>query len=182
MKNNKAFFFDRDGILNKSIIRNNKPFSPRNLKELNLNFELIEFIKKLKKKGFKIIVVTNQPDIKYGKLSKHTLKLINSIIAKTFFVDDIYACIHGKKDNCECRKPKPGMLKKASKKWNIDLKKSYLIGDRWKDIKSGESMGCTTIFIDYNYDEYKPKSYNYKYKSISLMVNNIEKICEKKYL
>ena len=74
------------------------------------------------------------------------------------------------------------MLKKASKKWNIDLKKSYLIGDRWKDIKSGESMGCTTIFIDYNYDEYKPKSYNYKYKSISLMVNNIEKICEKKYL
>ena len=176
MKKSKAFFFDRDGILNKSIIKNSKPYSPRNLKELYLNFELVEFIKKLKKKKFKIIVVTNQPDIKYGKLSNYTLRTINSIIVKTFFIDDIYVCSHGKNDNCKCRKPKPGMLKKASKKWNINLKKSYLIGDRWKDIASGESMGCTTIFIDYNYNENKPKSFNYQYKGISSMINNIEKV------
>jgi len=176
LKKNKAFFFDRDGILNKPIVKNFKPYSPRHLKELYLNFELIEFIKKLKQKKFKIIVVTNQPDIKYGKLSMYTLKNINSIIKKTFFIDDIFVCNHGKNDNCECRKPKPGMLKKASKKWKIDLKKSYLIGDRWKDIVSGETMGCTTIFMDYNYNEHKPKSYNYKYKTISSMIKNIEKI------
>lgn len=176
MKKNKAFFFDRDGILNKSIIKKNKPYSPTNLKELILNFELVEFIKKLKKKNFKIIIITNQPDIKHGKLSRYNLRIINSIIIKKFFIDDIFICAHGKNENCECKKPKPGLLKQASKKWNIDLKKSFFIGDRWKDIKAGEIMGCKTIFIDYDYDEIKPILYNYKFKNIFLMINNIQKI------
>lgn len=68
------------------------------------------------------------------------------------------------------------MIKKAAEKWNIDLKKSFVIGDRWKDIKSGESMGCTTIFIDYKYNELKPKKYSYKFKNISQMINNINRI------
>ena len=176
MRKNKAFFFDRDGILNKAILKNNKPYSPRGFKELILNLNLVEFIKRLKKKDFKIIVITNQPDVKYGKLSKYTLKIINSTIMKFFFVDDIFVCIHGNEDHCDCRKPKPGLLKKASKKWDIDLKKSFFIGDRWKDIKSGESMGCKTIFIDYNYHELRPKKYTYKFKNISIMINNINKI------
>jgi D-glycero-D-manno-heptose 1,7-bisphosphate phosphatase len=127
-------------------------------------------------KDFKIIVITNQPDVKYGKLSKYTLKIINSIIMKNFSIDDIFVCIHGNEDNCDCRKPKPGLLKKASEKWNIDLKKSFFIGDRWKDIESGECMGCKTIFIDYNYDELRPRKCSHKFKNISLMINNIKKI------
>ncbi len=176
MKKNKAFFFDRDGILNKAIIKDNKPYSPRNIKELVLNLELVEFIQKLKEKRFKIIIITNQPDIKYGKLNRYTLNIINSVIIKKFFIDDIFICDHGKSENCECRKPKPGLLKKASEKWNIDLKRSYFIGDRWKDIEAGEVMGCNTIFIDYNYNEIKPKCYSYEFKNISSMIKHIKKI------
>ncbi len=176
LKKNKAFFFDRDGILNKSIIKNHKPYSPRFPGELNLNRGLLSFIKKLKKRGFLIIVVSNQPDIKNGKLSSYSLNLMNSIIKKFFLVDEIYICTHGKNDNCECRKPKPGMLIEASKKWNIELSRSYLVGDRCKDIEAGKSMNCTTIFIDYNYDEPKPKNCNYIFFGISKMIKSIEKI------
>ena len=123
-----------------------------------------------------IIVITNQPDIKYGKIHIFTLKIINSIIVKNFLVDDIFVCTHGKEDNCDCRKPKPGMIHKAAKKWNIDLKKSFVIGDRWKDIESGESAGCKTIFIDYRYNERKPKRYNFKFANNKLLINNIKKI------
>ena len=84
--------------------------------------------------------------------------------------------MHDKIDNCNCRKPKPGMLKKAMKKWNIDLKKSFLVGDRNTDIEAGNSVGCTTIFIDYNYDELKPKNCDYKFTSTSKMIKSIEKI------
>ena len=68
------------------------------------------------------------------------------------------------------------MLKKAVKKWNIDLKKSFLLGDRNKDIEAGNSAGCTTIFIDYDYNELKPKNYNYRFNSISKMIKEIGKI------
>jgi len=176
LKKNKAFFFDRDGILNKAVIKQLKPYSPRYPSELNLNYEFVKFIKKLKAKNFLIIVISNQPDVKNGKLTKYSLKIINSIIKRYFLIDEIYVCIHGKKDNCECRKPKPGMLKKASEKWNIDFKKSYFIGDRWKDISAGASMDCTTIFIDYNYNEPKPKFYDYKFNNISKMIKEIGKI------
>ena len=104
------------------------------------------------------------------------MKIINAVIIKKFFVDDILICTHGKSENCECRKPKPGLLKKAAEKWNIDLKNSYFIGDRWKDIESGEVMGCNTIFIDYNYNEIKPKYYSYKFKNISSMIENMKKV------
>lgn len=176
LKKNKAFFFDRDGILNKSIIKNRKPYSPRIPQDLILNREVLSFIKKLKKKGFLIFVVSNQPDIKSGKLSNYSLKVMNSIIKKYFLIDEIYICPHGKNDNCECRKPKPGMLIEASKKWNIDLKKSFLVGDRWKDISAGTIMNCTTIFIDYNYDEPKPRNSNYNFINISKMIKSIERI------
>ena len=176
MKRNKAFFFDRDGILNKSLIINRKPYSPKFPSELVLNYQLVKFINKLKKEGYLIIVVSNQPDIKSGKLTKFSLKIMNSIIKKYFNVDDIYICPHGKNDDCECRKPKPGMLLEASKKWNIELKKSFLIGDRWKDIAAGSIMNCTTIFIDYNYNEPKPKNCSYKFLSISEMIKSIERI------
>ena len=175
MEKNKAFFFDRDGILNKSIIKNNKPYSPRIPGQLKLNREILQFIKYLKKKNFIIIAVSNQPDIKRGKLCKFALKIINVLVKRYFLIDEIYVCEHDVSDTCNCRKPKNGMLLQAGKKWNIDFKKSYLIGDRWTDIQAGNSLYCKTIFIDYNYNEKKPKKYNYKFNLISSMIRNMEK-------
>ena len=68
------------------------------------------------------------------------------------------------------------MIIKASEKWNIDLKKSFFVGDRWKDMQAGKIMGCNNIFIDYAYNETQPKSYNYKFKTIGLMIKKIKKI------
>tara|TARA_Y100000996_G_C22342075_1_gene569100 strand:+ start:206 stop:739 length:534 start_codon:yes stop_codon:yes gene_type:complete len=176
LKKNKAFFFDRDGILNKVILKKNKPYSPRYPKQVVKNYEILKLIKLLKKKKFKKIIITNQPDIKTGKLTKHSLRTINNDIKLFFSIDDIFVCTHNKFDKCHCRKPKIGMIKLAEKKWNLDLKKSYLIGDRWKDIDAGNKAGCKTIYIDYNYDEKKPKKPIYSFKSLTQMLCQVEKI------
>ena len=80
---------------------------------------------------------------------------------KEIKLDDFFVCYHDDEDNCECRKPKPGLLLQASKKWDVNLKKSFIIGDRWRDIQAGEKVGCKTIFLEYNYIDIKPKNPNF---------------------
>ena len=76
---------------------------------------------------------------------------MNNFLKKEIELDDIFVCYHDDKDNCNCRKPKPGLLLEASKKWYVDFKKSFMIGDRWRDIQAGVKVGCKTIFLNYNY-------------------------------
>ena len=98
-------------------------------------------------------MVTNQPDVSRGKIKKKTvIKMHNYLLSETK-LDDIFVCYHDDHDDCKCRKPKPGLLLEAGKKWNIDLKNSYIIGDRLKDIEAGKYAGCKTIFIDWGYEE-----------------------------
>ena len=134
----QAVFLDRDGVINKVILRDGKPFSPRKLDE----FEFIENIKdalnKFKEKGFLNIVFTNQPDISRGLIKKDTLEKIHLLLKDTLPVDDIFVCPHDDTDNCHCRKPKSGLLLDAAGKWNIDLKRSFVIGDQYKDISRSE--------------------------------------------
>ena len=68
-------------------------------------------------------------------------------------LDDCFVCFHDDADFCECRKPLPGMLFEASRKWNINLSSSYMVGDRWRDVNAGKKAQCETILIDYNYKE-----------------------------
>ena len=105
---------------------------------------------------------------------------INSYIKDKLKLDDILVCYHDDSDNCECRKPKPGLLLEASKKWDIDLKKSYMIGDRCKDIEAGKRAGCKTIFIDLNYKEAKPKNPDFTTDSLFSSVHLIEELQSKK--
>ena len=109
-----------------------------------------------------IIIVTNQPDISRGKLSLEDFNKMTKKIFKILQVDDLFFCPHTQEINCGCRKPKIELFNKAIKKYNIDLKKSYMIGDRRSDIEAGELIKCKTIFIDRNYAEKKPFNYNYK--------------------
>ena len=90
---------------------------------------------------------------------------INKYIMAQLPIDDIYVCFHDDLDNCNCRKPKPGNIIKASIDYSIDLAASYMIGDRWRDVEAGINAGTRTIFVDYNYDELKPKNYTYCTKS-----------------
>jgi D-glycero-D-manno-heptose 1,7-bisphosphate phosphatase len=155
MRANKAIFFDRDGVLNKAIIKNNKPFSPKTCKQLEINPDAKIIIKYAKKKKFLTFIVTNQPDVARGKNSKKNVDKINLFIKKKLNIDDIFCC-YCSNNQCNRRKPNPGMLIEAKKKWNISFKKSFLIGDRKKDIDAAKKVRIKSIFIDYNYDEKKP--------------------------
>lgn len=150
---NRAVFFDRDGVINKSFVIDGKPFPPTKLSEVEIFQGLDTAIENLKNAGFKIFLVTNQPDISRGKMKYSELKLINDFIDTQIGFDKIYCCIHDDLDACHCRKPKPGMIMDAKLEWDIDLKNSYLIGDRWKDIEAGSRAGTMTILIKSDYDE-----------------------------
>ena len=157
----KAFFFDRDGVLNESIVKLGKPYSPSNFEELKTTDGAKNIIRYLKKKNFVIIVVTNQPDVKRKKITKNFVEKIHSILKKELLFDDLFVC-YDDKDFSFFRKPKPGMLLDAQKKWNIDLKKSFIVGDRNKDIIAGIKAGVKTIFLDNNYLEKKPIFSHYR--------------------
>ena len=105
---------------------------------------------------------------------------MNSYLKDKLKLDDIFVCYHDDQDNCECRKPKPGMLLEACKKWNVDIKESYMVGDRWRDVEAGSNAGCKTIFINYNYKERKPKEPNFTTDSLLNAVLFIEQFQDKK--
>ena len=176
----KAVFLDRDGVINKAIVKNGIPAAPSLLGELKILPGVKESILKLKKLNFVCIIVTNQPDVSRGKINKNTVIKMNNFLKKKIKLDDIFVCYHDDKDNCNCRKPKPGLLLQASKKWDVDFKKSFIIGDRWRDIQAGEKVGCKTIYLDYNYKDIKPKNPDFITHKLLNAVYIIEKLQNKK--
>ena len=143
MKKNKGLFLDRDGVINKLI--DNRP--PWRLSEIVIYEEIKSIIDYSKKLNFIPVVITNQPDAGRGKITYELLNKINNSICENLNLDNFYICDHPYDGLCECRKPKPGMLLRASKEINIDLNNSYMIGDRKKDIEAGKRAGCNTISI-----------------------------------
>lgn len=152
---NKAVFLDRDGVVNKAVVIDNKPFPPASLHELEIIDGVKEGIAQLKEAGYMVIVATNQPDVARGKTPLQQVEEINRFLESELSIDEVYCCYHDGPDNCHCRKPKPGMLLDAAEKYSINLEQSFMIGDRWRDIDAGKHAGVTTILIDYNYDEQK---------------------------
>jgi D-glycero-D-manno-heptose 1,7-bisphosphate phosphatase len=162
-----AIFFDRDGVLIEAPLINKKPTSVQSLKDVKLCKNILE-ICKYYKKNYYLIMITNQPDYSRGVNSKKNIININNFLKKKLNLDMIYVC-YSDNEKCIDRKPNPGMLLKAKKKYKINLKKSFMIGDRWRDIGAGNKAGCATIFIDRNYSEkmrYKPKYSVIKLKEI----------------
>ena len=152
----KAVFFDRDGVLNEPVIRQGKPYPPASVEDLIIVPTAKLALQRLKKAGFLLIGVTNQPDVARGMTPQHKVEAINEHIIAELSLDAMFVCFHDEQDNCTCRKPKPGMLITAAKQFNIDTSTSFLIGDRWKDIDAGQAVGCFSIWIDRGYDETKP--------------------------
>jgi D-glycero-D-manno-heptose 1,7-bisphosphate phosphatase len=149
----KAIFLDRDGVLNKAIVRNGKPYPPANLAEFEILPDVKEALLQLKAAGYLLIVVTNQPDVGRGAQQQSVVDAMHDLLQRELPLDAIYVCYHGYDGECECRKPKPGMLIEAAKKYDIDLRQSYIVGDRSKDVDAGLAGGCCTVFIDYGYCE-----------------------------
>ncbi len=148
---NEAVFLDRDGVLNRTVVRNNKARAPERVEDFEIFPETGIAIRKLHAAGFLTIVVTNQPEIARCNLSWETLEVMHDRLRQVAPINDIIVCPHRDEDACHCRKPKPGMLLDATQKWRIDLHGSFLIGDQWKDIHAGQTAGCRTILIERPY-------------------------------
>ena len=150
---NKAIFFDRDGVINKPIILKGKPYAPKNFDEFHIYKYVYKCIKLVKKAGFLTFVVTNQPDVGNNLVDIEVVKNMNKTIQDKLEIDEVFTCYHSQMVNCNCRKPNPYFLFLASKKYNINLNKSYIIGDRISDIQTGLNASCQTVFIDRKYKE-----------------------------
>ncbi len=149
----RAVFLDRDGVINRPIVRNGLPYPPASVDELVVLPGVPEALMKLRDAGFRLVVVTNQPDVARGTQTVQAVEQIHDQLRAQLPLDDVRVCYHDDRDRCRCRKPEPGMLLDAAHDLGIDLAASYLIGDRWRDIEAGRRAGCTTLFIDYHYAE-----------------------------
>jgi len=176
MENKRAIFLDRDGVINKAIIRSSGFSSPWSLTEFEIIGEAEEALVELKKLEFLNIIITNQPDIARGNLLLSELEKMHQFILNRLPIDDIEYCPHDDKDNCDCRKPKPGMILRAAQKWNIDLKNSYVIGDMWKDIETGKLAGCKTFLIRQEYNKDYQKGYDFEINNLKEAVAIIKKL------
>jgi D-glycero-D-manno-heptose 1,7-bisphosphate phosphatase len=146
-----AVFFDRDGVVNRPRLEGNWAHAPLRYAD----FEIFEGVKeaflRARSMGFRTFIVTNQPEVAYGNLPLAELNRMHDLVKRELAVDEIFYCPHENKDQCTCRKPKPGMLHQAAEKYGIEICASYLIGDTWKDIEAGSSAGCYTILLQRSY-------------------------------
>ena len=145
---NKAIFLDRDGTLIPS--HEDRPIS--DVKDFYLFDGVVDGLKKMKDLGYLLIVVTNQSGVADGRWTLEQCQTINHEICRCLngsgiLLDSIFMCTHHKEGNCECRKPKPGMLYQARDKYNINLERSYMIGNEIKDVLAGKNAGCKTILL-----------------------------------
>ena len=152
----RAVFLDRDGVLNEAVIRDGKPYPPDGVGEVELTGGAAESLQALKRRGFLLLVVTNQPDVARGKQTREAVEEIHRYMAERLPVDGFRICYHDDRDDCACRKPKPGLLTAAAADLDIDLEASYMIGDRWRDVDAGAAAGCRTVWIDACYQERGP--------------------------
>jgi D-glycero-D-manno-heptose 1,7-bisphosphate phosphatase len=114
-------------------------------------------LKSLRDAGFLLIVVTNQPDVARGTQTRATVEAMHAHLLATLPLDEIKACYGTDSESCDCYKPKPGMLLEAETQYGIDLSRSVMVGDRWRDVGAGKAAGTFTIFIDYGYQERRPE-------------------------
>ncbi|MFW9782813.1 MAG: D-glycero-beta-D-manno-heptose 1,7-bisphosphate 7-phosphatase [Candidatus Heimdallarchaeota archaeon] len=145
---NPAIFLDRDGVINKEVnylsSADHLEFIPGSIKALKM----------LKKMGYLLIVITNQAGVARGYFTEEDLQIIHqkmnkSLRKKGVILDDIFYCPHHPDFTgiCDCRKPKPGLIRKAQNKHNIDLANSYMVGDTLNDIKTGIAANCKTVLV-----------------------------------
>lgn len=149
-----CIFLDRDGVLNRAIVRQGKPYPPQTLDELEVLPGVPAALAALRARGYLLIAVTNQPDVARGKQQREVVEAINARLMAELSLDRIYTSYED--GDSPRRKPNPGLLLEAAQDYGIDLPRSVMVGNRWKDVEAGRRAGCRTVFIDYQYDEPAP--------------------------
>jgi D-glycero-D-manno-heptose 1,7-bisphosphate phosphatase len=154
----RAVFLDRDGVINRAVVRDGKPYPPDSLAALEILPGVAEALERLRAAGFLNVVVTNQPDVATGKQRREVVDAMHALLRERLALDAVKACFHSGAEGCACRKPRPGMLLEAARELGIELAASYMIGDRWRDVGAGQAAGCRTCyFVDLQYAEKRPE-------------------------
>jgi D-glycero-D-manno-heptose 1,7-bisphosphate phosphatase len=165
----RAVFLDRDGVVSRSDVRDGLPYAPTEVGDFEILPEAPEACRRLKQAGFLLIVATNQPDVGRGTMKKETVEAMHAKMFRELPIDRVEVCYHPGhgQSNCDCRKPKPGMLLNAARELGIDLAQSWMVGDRWRDIDCGHAAGCRTIFIDRGYAESLKQTPDFRVKDLA---------------
>jgi D-glycero-D-manno-heptose 1,7-bisphosphate phosphatase len=162
-----AVFLDRDGVLNEALVDNRGvPHPPSSVAELRIVEGAADACRQLREAGYALVVVTNQPDVARGTVSQATVDAINAEIRRELEVDDIRVCFHDTADECDCRKPAPGLLLQACEDLSLDPTSSFMVGDRWVDVEAGRRAGCRTVLIDRPYSAVNGVDPSYKTDSL----------------
>ena len=178
----KAVFLDRDGVVNEICKhpelkdKNGKICEdPLSLKEFKIKKGVIESVNELKKSGYEVIIASNQPGLVKGFYKKELLDEINRYIMEKIGIKHIHYCLHYPDyyGECECRKPKPGLIVKASREWFIDLNKSFVVGYREEDMIAGRKAGCRTVLLDEN-DEKRDIKADFRIKDLKGLIGIIK--------
>jgi D-glycero-D-manno-heptose 1,7-bisphosphate phosphatase len=154
----RAVFLDRDGVLNRAVVCDGKPYPPTCRTDLQVLPGTREALMALREQGFLLYVVTNQPDVARGEQLRSSVEAMHTALQEALPLDGFYVCYHDDADGCECRKPKPGLLLTAARELGISLPASYMVGDRWRDVEAGQRAGCRTAWIDSGYAERGPSA------------------------
>ena len=153
--NRRAVFLDRDGVLNRALVREGKPYPPATLDEVEVLPGVAAALERLRAAGFLLLVATNQPDVARGSQRREVVEAINARLMGELALDEVFVCYEDGPD-CPRKKPNPGLLREAAEKYGIDLESSFMVGDRWRDVEAGRRAGCRTIFLDCGYLELGP--------------------------
>jgi D-glycero-D-manno-heptose 1,7-bisphosphate phosphatase len=162
-----AVFLDRDGVIVVPQFRNRRSYAPRRLEDFRLYPDASASLQRLKGAGFLLAVVTNQPDVGNGVTPRSEVDAMHEIMTRELPIDAVRACFHGQGDHCDCRKPKPGLILAIAGDLGIDLGRSFMVGDRKSDVEAGRAAGCTTVFIDLDYDEPAPDAPDFVVRSVA---------------
>ena len=153
----RAVFLDRDGVINKPLVRAGRPYPPAEANDFELYEDVREGCARLAAAGYLLVVVTNQPDVGRGAQTRAVVEAMHRRMVEILpQISRVEVCWHaggGWGDPCDCRKPQPGMVLRASQALDVALAQSFLVGDRWRDIDCGYNANCRTVFVDRNYDE-----------------------------
>jgi D-glycero-D-manno-heptose 1,7-bisphosphate phosphatase len=168
-----AVFLDRDGVIVVPEFRDGRSFAPTTLASFRLYPDAAAQLGRLKEAGYRLIVVSNQPDVGKGIIASDVLDAMNEKLLAALPLDLIKICTHAQAETCACRKPKPGMLLAAADEIGVDFSRSFIIGDRASDIEAGAAAGCATVFIDLGYTEAPPMNANFTVRSLAEGVDAI---------
>jgi D-glycero-D-manno-heptose 1,7-bisphosphate phosphatase len=154
--NRPAVFLDRDGVLIEAPVVGGRPIAVYEAGDMTVLPGVVEALAELRRTGLALVCITNQPDVARGRVAARVVEQANEVLRERLGLDAVRCCPHDDPDPFGCRKPAPGLILDAAADLGLDLRRSVVVGDRWRDVEAGRRAGCRTVFLDRGYDERGP--------------------------